>query len=157
MLRMVLFLALASSALANTPKPPTDPSGYVVYLMVGLVTVIITTGGQFAVALLGHLKKEDKAAECKAGEKCPEPKPCYFGRNQNEQLAKVSMALHYTEDEGNERPVLSGHWRQQATERSQEQTKLLQRLVENSSRQTKALEDLNRNLSSPQGKKEDAA
>lgn len=110
------------------------------YLLVGFVSVTITTGGNMVIALLGHFKKGGKEAPgCKAGENCPEPKPCFFGRGQNQQIAEVHASLRYADEEGTQRPVLSGHWRKQYDEAQTQQTRLLGELVEQSREQTAIL------------------
>lgn len=140
---ILLLIVCYGAAWAAAPKPPAGAEGYMLYLLLGFITVTITTGGQFVIAVLGHLKNGQKEEappmECKA----EEPRPCFFGRDQHSRLNATHDALHYQDEEGTQRPVLSGHWRKQAEERAEEQTTLLRQLVAESKARTKAQDDTN--------------
>lgn len=141
-----LFLTAGLALAQTTPKPPTsgELGQWVVWGAVAVGTVALSTTGQLLVALVTTYratKAEASPGDCKASG------PCTFDQGQAVRLEEVHHGLHYVDEEGTCRPILSGQRRKQQIDDSRKTRELLERLVAQGDRQTEILEELNRTWS----------
>jgi len=116
LLLLVPIGVLAQGAL-SPPAAGGDPSSYLVYALVAGATLVVTTGGQLLVALVG-----------------------LWGRSGTSEQARLVQqmhaALHYRDTEGTLRPVMSGETRRESEEARKDtreqlriQTAILERIA----------------------------
>lgn len=130
-LLLVAFLPVV--VYAQHPAPPpvgSGPESYVIYALIAVGSIVVTTGGQLAVALV-KWREQTTAAEL--------PASFPLTKAHATQIEQSHKALHWTDTEGVQRPILSGVIRSQEEDARKEVSQLLVRLVENSERQTDLL------------------